>query len=65
MEKERILVVDDDAILAMGLQRLLQGWGYELAGMAYSGEEAVIKARVISIRSYGKRATISSIRAWT
>ncbi|KJU83614.1 protein containing Signal transduction response regulator, receiver region [Candidatus Magnetobacterium bavaricum] len=44
MEKERILVVDDDAILAMGLQRLLQGWGYELAGMAYSGEEAVIKA---------------------
>ncbi|MBF0316991.1 MAG: response regulator [Nitrospirae bacterium] len=47
MEKERILIVDDDAILAMGLQRLLQGWGYELAGMVYSGEEAVIKARQV------------------
>lgn len=44
MEKERILLVDDDAILITGLQRLLQGWGYDVVGMAYSGEDAVIQA---------------------
>ncbi|HOQ18385.1 MAG TPA: GAF domain-containing protein [Methanothermobacter thermautotrophicus] len=37
----RILLVEDEAITAMDLQRKLEFWGYDVVGVAYSGETAV------------------------
>jgi len=44
MEKVRILVVEDERIVSMDLQRRLKSMGYEIAGSAVSGEEAIQKA---------------------
>jgi CheY-like chemotaxis protein/DNA-binding PadR family transcriptional regulator len=41
----KILVVDDEAIITMQLERRLSVMGYSVAGMAASGEDAVDKAR--------------------
>ncbi len=41
----KILVVDDEAIITMQLEERLTALGYEVAGMAASGEESVEKAR--------------------
>jgi CheY-like chemotaxis protein/DNA-binding PadR family transcriptional regulator len=41
----KILVVDDEAIITMQLERRLSAMGYSVAGMAASGEDAVDKAR--------------------
>ncbi|ABS56006.1 response regulator receiver protein [Methanoregula boonei 6A8] len=43
----KILVVDDEAIIMMQLEKRLTAMGYIIAGMASSGEEAVAKARNI------------------
>jgi two-component system, response regulator PdtaR len=43
----KILVVDDEAIITMQLERRLTAMGYSVAGMAASGEGAVEKARSI------------------
>ncbi|MGD0079985.1 MAG: response regulator [Methanoregula sp.] len=43
----KILVVDDEAIITMLLERRLSAMGYCVAGMAASGEDAVDKARSI------------------
>ncbi len=42
----KILVVDDEAIITMQLERRLSAMGYSVAGMAASGEDAVEKARL-------------------
>ncbi|HVN65120.1 MAG TPA: response regulator, partial [Methanomicrobiales archaeon] len=44
----KVLVVDDEAIITMQLEERLTTLGYEVAGMAASGEEAVEKARRLS-----------------
>ena len=41
----KILVVDDEAIITMQLEERLTALGYEVVGMAASGEESVEKAR--------------------
>jgi CheY-like chemotaxis protein/DNA-binding PadR family transcriptional regulator len=41
----KILVVDDEAIITMQLEERLTALGYEVAGMAASGEESIEKAR--------------------
>lgn len=41
----KILIVDDEAIIATQLEELLTPLGYEVAGMACSGEEAVGMAK--------------------
>jgi two-component system, response regulator PdtaR len=43
----KILIVDDEAIISMQLERRLSTMGYTIAGMAASGEEAVDKARSV------------------
>ncbi len=45
MTKTRILVVEDESIVALDIRHRLAGMGYEVAGQAASGEEAVQKAR--------------------
>ena len=45
MAKNRILVVEDESIVARDVRNMLVGLGYEVAGVVPSGEEAVEKAR--------------------
>jgi two-component system cell cycle sensor histidine kinase/response regulator CckA len=45
MEKLRILIVEDEAILALNVQRLLNRLGYDAFGIATSGEDAIEIAR--------------------
>jgi len=44
MTKARLLVVEDEAIVARDLQRTLQRMGYEVTALAASGEEALAHA---------------------
>lgn len=44
MPEGRILIVEDEHIVAMGIKRMLKNLGYTLAGIASSGEDAVNKA---------------------
>ncbi|WP_410509895.1 response regulator [Methanosarcina hadiensis] len=44
MPEGRILIVEDEHIVAMGIKRMLKNMGYTLAGIASSGEDAVNKA---------------------
>lgn len=41
---ENVLIVEDNGILAIELQRKLQGWGYNVPKIALSGKEAVTRA---------------------
>jgi CheY-like chemotaxis protein len=43
MPERRILIVEDEHIVAMGIKRMLKNLGYILAGVASSGEEAINK----------------------
>ena len=44
MEKRKIMVVEDERIVARDLARQLIDLGYDVVATAYSGEEAVEKA---------------------
>ncbi len=44
MEKARILIVEDERIIAQGVGETLRKLGYEVAGIASSGVEAIQKA---------------------
>lgn len=41
MFDSKILLVEDDAIIAMGLESMLKSWGCEICKLVTSGEEAV------------------------
>jgi two-component system, response regulator PdtaR len=43
MPEGRILIVEDEHIVAMGIKRMLKNLGYTLAGVASSGEDAISK----------------------
>jgi len=45
MNNERILIVEDEKIIALDLQRRLERFGYSVIGMASDGAEAVTAAR--------------------
>jgi CheY-like chemotaxis protein len=47
MEQVSVLIVEDEAIVALDTQELLQGLGYGVCGIASSGEEAVEKAAAV------------------
>src|SRR4051794_27414334 len=40
----RILIVEDDSTIALGLRMLLYDWGYDVMAVAASGEHALILA---------------------
>lgn len=44
MSEGRILIVEDEHIVAMGIKHMLKNIGYTLAGVASSGEDAIKKA---------------------
>ena len=43
--KHKILVVEDEMVIAMLLKEYLSGWGYEVLGPVVSGNAAMTKAR--------------------
>lgn len=43
MAEARILIVEDEHIVAMGIKRMLKGLGYTVTGVASSGEDAINK----------------------
>ncbi|BDZ69944.1 response regulator [Methanobacterium petrolearium] len=47
MSEAKILVVEDEGLTAMEIQRKLKNWGYEVPSFAFSREEAVKKAKDI------------------
>ncbi len=47
MRKIRVLIVEDETIIALDVQGILGGLGYEIAGIAGTGETAVEKARML------------------
>jgi two-component system, cell cycle sensor histidine kinase and response regulator CckA len=47
-EKQRLLLVEDEALVALDLKRRLEGMGYEVAGHAVTGEEAIQKAMALT-----------------
>ena len=47
MANEKILIVEDEAIVMLHIRRALEKLGYIVAGMAGAGDEAVIKATEI------------------
>jgi diguanylate cyclase (GGDEF)-like protein/PAS domain S-box-containing protein len=46
MNNEKILIVEDEKIIALDLQRRLERFGYSVVGMASDGVEAIALARV-------------------
>ena len=44
MNNERIMIVEDEKIIAIDLQRRLERFGYDVVGMAGEGTEAVAMA---------------------
>jgi CheY-like chemotaxis protein len=44
MVEGRILVVEDEHIVAMGIKKMLKSLGYTVTGVASSGEDAISKA---------------------
>ena len=44
IEKSRILVVEDESIVAMDIEEQLLGLGYQVSGLVASGEEAIQSA---------------------
>ena len=45
MSSERIMVVEDESILAMLIKRKLQNWGYEVVDWVDTGEDAIKNAK--------------------
>ena len=39
--EEKILVIEDETITALEIQKKLESWGYEVVGLAGSGEDAI------------------------
>lgn len=46
MAGEKILVVEDEKIVALGIKRMLKNMGYIVPSIASSGEEAIKKAEI-------------------
>ncbi|MFP4374005.1 MAG: EAL domain-containing protein [Spirochaetaceae bacterium] len=47
MHNERILVVEDEKIISLDLQRRLERFGYQVVGLTATGTDAVEKARAL------------------
>jgi diguanylate cyclase (GGDEF)-like protein/PAS domain S-box-containing protein len=47
MKQARILIVEDERIIALDLAQRLRNLGYEVAGTAASGEQALVKVRAL------------------
>src|SRR3989441_6950511 len=69
MDKARILVVEDESLLAEDIQERLKNLGYEVAAVAHSGEEALARVAaaqpdlvLMDIRLKGKMDGLDTAR---
>ena len=69
MDKARIVVVEDESLLAEDIQERLKNLGYEVAAVAHSGEEALASVAathpdlvLMDIRLKGKMDGIDTAR---
>jgi len=46
-KKLRVLIVDDEAVIRMGLKAMVTGLGYEVAGTATNGDEAITQVKTL------------------
>ena len=44
MSKARILIIEDEAIIAMEIERSLQNLGYEVTSVVNTGDDTITKA---------------------
>ncbi|HWQ44877.1 MAG TPA: response regulator [Methanosarcina barkeri] len=44
MAEGRVLIIEDEHIVAMGIKKMLKSLGYTVTGVASSGEDAISKA---------------------
>ncbi len=44
----KILIVEDEAIIALDIRNILSQYGYQVSGLASSGEESIQKARELN-----------------
>ncbi len=44
MSNKRILIVEDESITILHIKKVLEGFGYEVAGIASSGDDAILQA---------------------
>jgi CheY-like chemotaxis protein len=67
MAPARILVVEDEGIVSIDLRNILNRLGYQVAGTAFTGEEAILKARECSpdliLMDIGLKGQIDGITA--
>src|SRR5271156_4711376 len=67
MEKARILIVEDESIVALDLERTLQRLGYQIVGRAATGADAVAAADThrpdVVLMDIGLRGTMSGTEA--
>jgi CheY-like chemotaxis protein len=47
MKQARILIVEDESIVAKDIQKTLQSFGYDVPCITLTGEDAIDKARVL------------------
>ena len=45
MEDKRILIVEDERLIAEDIKRIVQKYNYTVVGMVSSGEDAILAAR--------------------
>ena len=67
--KGRILVVEDESIVALDIKNSLESWGYDVVGIAQTGEEAIQKSLrihpdlvLMDIRLQGDMDGIETVR---
>ncbi len=58
--RPRILVVEDDTVLAIGLEGMLVNMGYDVAGLAVTGQKP--DAIIMDIRLHGEMSGIEAAR---
>ncbi len=70
MNKTRILIVEDEAIIAMEIENQRQGLGYEITSIVNTGDKAIKKAEadkpdlmLMDIRIKGEMDGIESVAA--
>ena len=66
-EKQKLVLVEDEVLVALDLKRRLEGMGFEVAGQASTGEEAIQKSTELRpslvLMDIGLRGVVDGIEA--
>ncbi len=59
-----LLVVEDEMLLAMDLRMCVEGMGYDVAAIAFSGHDAILQASTLKPDLVLSRLLISVMMLW-